>query len=484
MSTTPTPRPQTLPTYFLARALFVACFSSFGATGLADTRDDALASAKKAATFYWKQVSTEGGYLWRYSADLKLREGEGRQKTTVAWIQPPGTPSVGEAFVRLYEATGDQLFLDAAKAAADVLRRAQLRSGGWNGGVDFDPVERAKIAYRVDKPGRRQDNNSSLDDDKSQASLRFLVRLDRALKFQDKTIHEMTQFGLDRLLRAQYPNGGFPQVWTDEPRDPALYSGNKSASYPPSWPREYPGHENYWNRCTLNDGLMHTVITTLYLAEDVYNDKRFRDAATRAGDFLILAQLPDPQPAWAQQYDFDMHPSWARKFEPTSITGGESQGAMRILMEVYRRTGDKKYLEPIPKALAYLKKSQLPDGRLARFYEVQTNKPLYFTRDYKLTYDSSDMPTHYGFILDSQLANIEREYEAVLKTPRDKLTAKEATPKAELEKQARAAITGLDNRGAWVTQGELRFQKYAGPVIDMATTVANFNTLADYLGAK
>ena len=61
-------------------------------------------------------------------------------------------------------------------------------------------------------------------------------------------------------------------------------------------------------------------------------------------------------------------------------------------MKIYRVTGDKKYLEPIPRALAYLKKSRLPDGRLARYYELKTNRPLYMTRDgdeYSLTYDDS-----------------------------------------------------------------------------------------------
>jgi PelA/Pel-15E family pectate lyase len=73
-----------------------------------------------------------------------------------------------------------------------------------------------------------------------------------------------------------------------------------------------------------------------------------------------MSQMPDPQPAWAQQYDANMHPAWARVFEPPSVTGGESQGIMRMLMVLYRETGDKKYLEPIPRALAYLKKSILP----------------------------------------------------------------------------------------------------------------------------
>ena len=132
--------------------------------------------------------------------------------------------------------------------------------------------------------------------------------------------------------------------------------------------------------------------------------------------------MPEPQPGWAQQYDREMHPAWARKFEPPSITGGESQGAIRILMDVYRHTGDKKYLEPIPRALDYLDKSQLASGRLARFYELKTNKPLYFTKTYELTYDDSDMPTHYGFKLDGKLDQLRRCIHRCSKLQRQKET--------------------------------------------------------------
>ena len=84
--------------------------------------------------------------------------------------------------------------------------------------------------------------------------------------------------------------------------------------------------------------------------------------------------MPDPQPAWAQQYNYDMHPIWARQFEPPAITGGESQDAIETLLKIYRATGDKKYLEPIPRALAYLKKvaaARRPAGPLLRAADQQ-----------------------------------------------------------------------------------------------------------------
>src|SRR5690606_7695752 len=108
----------------------------------------------------------------------------------------------------------------------------------------------------------------------------------------------------------------------------------------------------------LNDDLMPDVVALLLLAYDTYGDQRYLDAVKRAGDFLILAQLPEPQPAWGQQYNNKMQPTWARKFEPPAVTGGESQGVIATLMQIYRRTRERKYLEPIPRALAYLQKSR------------------------------------------------------------------------------------------------------------------------------
>ena len=100
--------------------------------------------------FFTTQVATEGGYLWRYSADLKTREGEGRADEHTVWVQPPGTPSVGMAFLDAFQATGDELYLDAARQAGYCLVRGQLASGGWDYRLHFDAERRRRYAYRVD----------------------------------------------------------------------------------------------------------------------------------------------------------------------------------------------------------------------------------------------------------------------------------------------------------------------------------------------
>ena len=428
-------------------------------------------------------MSTEGGYLWRYSADLSLREGEGVVKSKTIWIQPPGTPAVGEAFVQMFEATGDAQFLNAARAAGEALRRGQMRSGGWQAMIEFDPERRKKWAYRTDKPRAGSKDQSSLDDDKTQSALRFAMRLDQALGFQDEALHEMTLYALEGLLsKGQLPNGGFPQVWTSTVQISSDPPGQR-ASYPESWSRVYPGHREYWFRYTLNDNLAPDVIRTLLLGYETYKEVRYRTAALQLADFLLLAQMPEPQPAWAQQYGFDMQPIWARKFEPPSVTGGESQGVIETLMYVYTRTGDRKYLQPIPQALDYLERSELSDGRLARFYELRTNRPLYFTKSYELTYDDSDLPTHYGFKVTSRVDQLRAEYNRLAALPPNRLEKPvgRQQPRSVSEDQVRQIIDDLDDRGAWVTRGRLRYHKTSGAIIDMRVAITNLQLLAKYL---
>lgn len=453
-------------------------------------REDASAALRQACKFFSEEVATEGGYLWRYSADLKTREGEGRADEHTVWVQPPGTPTVGFAFLDAYKATGDDYYLDLAKRAGHCLVRGQLRSGGWDYRIVFDEKGRTRYAYRVDEPieGKSQRNTSTLDDNTTQAALRLLMALDETLDQSDKAIHEAAMTGLETLLKVQYPIGAWPQRFV-EPPDPDKYPVRK-ASYPESWSRTFPKID-YKNFYTFNDNAMPDVIDVMFQAAELYGDERYSEAAGRAGNFMIMAQMPDPQPGWAQQYDPEMHPAWARKFEPPSITGGESQGVMRTLMQVYRHTGDRKYLAPIPRALAYYRKSLRSDGRLARFYELKTNRPLYFTKDYQLTYSDADMPTHYAFIVGSALDSIEREYERVSKLSADELLPKPRRGRrkasSSMEKQVRNVIAKLDSRGRWVENGRLKYHGDEDPteqVIDCRTFVSNIRALASYLSTS
>jgi uncharacterized protein YyaL (SSP411 family) len=94
--------------------------------------DEAKSALSKAVHFFRTEVAVNGSYVWTYSEDLKKRRGEGEATETQGWVQPPGTPSVGMAFLRAYEATGDKTYLDAAVEAAHALTATQLASGGWD----------------------------------------------------------------------------------------------------------------------------------------------------------------------------------------------------------------------------------------------------------------------------------------------------------------------------------------------------------------
>lgn len=455
----------------------------------APTREEAVEAMHRAVMFFREDVSTEGGYVYRVSSDLAKFEGEGMVGPMTAWIEPPGTPAVGMAYLEAYQLTHDPLLLEAAVETGMALVKGQLESGGWDNMIEFDPAERRRYRYRVDEnDGSRLRNTTTFDDDKSQSALRFLMQLDRVLEFEEGVIHEATMFGLKSFLAAQYPNGAWPQRFS-ELHDSAEYPVVE-ASYPESWSREFPG-DNYQSYYTLNDNTISDLIETMLDAYDVYGEEAALESAKRGGEFFLLAQMPEPQPGWAQQYTREMHPAWARKFEPPAISGSESQGVMRTLLLLYDRTGDERFLEPIPRAIEYFRSSLRDDGRLARFYELGSNRPLYFTKDYVLTYSDDDMPTHYAFIVGSRLDSIEEQYERLRERgPREQAPSfAPSIPRMSdrLANDAREVIDALDQRGAWVEEGRLQYhgdEDDTREVIESETFIDRLDVLARYIAAS
>ena len=471
------------------------------------TRDDALAALRQAGAFYHQQVSTHGGYVWQVSGDLKLRKGEGLTDEHTIWVQPPGTTEVGLAFMDAYYATGEQMFLDAAVDVAHALVQGQLVSGGWYYSISFDPAKRGERNYRVDAPvsalgpappdpegegwhlwrqRKEKGNITILDDNNSASAMRLLAQVDQALEFGDAAIHEAVMYALDAISNAQYPVGAWGHNYCRYPNQPPgeerypIIPASVPLSSPESWP-------NAWNGCYfINDNVTPDVCRAYLEAWWIYRDERYLRVAQKAGVFMLLAQMPEPQPAWCQQYDENMQPVWDRKFEPPAITGYESQGVMEALLRLYRYTGQRKWLDPIPRAIEYMRASLRADGRLARFYELQTNRPLYFTKDYQLTYSDADTPKHYGFAFDSRLDEIEAEYERLSATPREQLLAPQpAELTEELATQVELIIAAMDGRGAWVQEGRLKGYKVeqTSGVIDSQTFSDNVRALCRFIRA-
>ncbi len=95
----------------------------------------------------------------------------------------------------------------------------------------------------------------------------------------------------------------------------------------------------------------------------------------------MISQGPEGQAGWAEQYDMNLQPCWARTHEPPGFMPRQTLNTMRTLEQLFLYTGDRRYLRPIPAALDWLGKSGLrvlDDGSIeaARLYEPGTNLPI------------------------------------------------------------------------------------------------------------
>jgi hypothetical protein len=99
----------------------------------------------------------------------------------------------------------------------------------------------------------------------------------------------------------------------------------------------------------------------------------------------------------------------------------------------------------------YLESSLLPDGQLARYYEIGTNRPLYMQRNgkaYELTNDDSNLPDHYGWKNPSRLEQIKNAWRALAaKRPLSEVLDPGAADAATVMR----LMGELDPSGLWIT---------------------------------
>lgn len=446
----------------------------------ADLAAAATSALERSASFFVDKLAVKGGYVWKYSKDLSVRRGEGEAGTSLNWTQPPGTPAVGAAYLRIFEATGSQEWLDGARASALSLVDGQLLSGGWYYHMETSTAARSRWCYRVDHAtqescakiaGNQSKNITMLDDDTTQSALRFLLWYSAdAGSATESSVREAIDYGLARLRKAQYRNGAFPAMF-DKKRNESAPAGI-AATLPSEWSRDWvkPGGGPYF---ILNDNALCDTAHLFLLAAHLLRDAVLREPAIRAADFLLDAQLPEPQAGWAQTYDKSMQPVWGRKFEPPAVASRETATAIEFLVEMYGQTGDVRYLDAARRAAAWLRSVRLADGDWSRFYELGTNKPLYVDMDEKLTYAPLNLLDHYslkGTWLIPQALRRADATEPVVRPPSLWRDENAELSDGELSDLIRQRIASQDNEGRWIEDGWIRSQTF----VDTAFAITDY----------
>lgn len=368
--------------------------------------------ALRSGVEFYHSLAIEGGYVYHYTLDQSERWGEGKTDEFTIEVQPPGTPAVGMSFLQAYRATGDSLHLRAAVDAAHALIRGQNALGGWEHKIYFN---------------RPKGNRISFDDDQSQSAISFLMALDQEV--DDIYLTASIEQALQMMLDSQLESGG--------------------------WPHMYPQQGNYHDFATFNDEGINDCIRVMIEAYRYYDLEEYHGSLEKAARFLMISQLPPPQPGWAQQYNEYLQPAWARSFEPPAVCPLVTINNINTLIDLYDVMKSAVILEPISDAIQYLYDSRLANGKWGRFLELGTNKPLYYDRGRirKPSLDalSLERRTGYGYEVDlsDKLADVTHRFEDVLN--------RRELPKLnleQLEKLVKEILDTQDAQGRWITKND------------------------------
>lgn len=370
---------------------------------------------------YMNTLAIEGGYVYYYSLDGKEKWGEGKTDDRTIEVQPPGTPAVGMSILRAYRATKNKDLLAVAVEAANALIKGQNDLGGWDHKIYFDRPKGKKVSF---------------DDNQTQSAISFLMALDQEVDNENLT--KAIERALDMMIESQLDNGG--------------------------WPHKYPLQGNYHDYATFNDQGINDCIRVMIEANSFYNNKAIEKSLDKVGRFLMISQLPPPQPGWAQQYNEFLQPAWARTFEPPAVCPYTTVHNINSLIDLYISTGEGKYLEPIPDALRWLRASQLPNGKWGRFLEIGTNKALYYDRG-RIRVDSLhqlslERRTGYGYETDisNSLEAVELRFQLVSNNDLSSQKINKENRLDELADQVQDIIKSQDRQGRWIVRQD-KFRK-------------------------
>jgi len=323
-------------------------------------------------------------------------------------ITTPVTPREGRGGLPLNR-PAEWYASDEARKLADNVISFQTPAGGWSKNMNyadharqpgelFAPGNAAPAAAAaVTAAAKSEDNDAprdpnwhyvgTFDNNATITQLRFLARVGAAGDEKSgATYRAAVARGLDYALAAQFPNGGFPQV--------------------------YPLEGGYHDAITYNDNAMVNILQ--FLGEVARGDGGFAflpaEARTRAtaaiqrGVACILAcqiKVDGHRTVWCQQHDaLTLAPASARNYEMPSQSGSESDDIMLYLMAVPNPSPE--IVAAVHAAAGWFKKTELRDvafrpapdgsgrallaapgahGLWARYYQIGTDLPLFGDRD-------------------------------------------------------------------------------------------------------
>nr|WP_295079526.1 pectate lyase [uncultured Roseateles sp.] len=299
----------------------------------------------------------------------------------------------------------------AARLVADNIVSFQTPAGGWGKNQPRDrPPRRLGQDYVADNNSPRAvvgdfdlaENPrwsyvGTIDNDATITEIRFLAKVAAQLPDASaRTYRASALKGVAYLLAAQFPNGGWPQVW--------------------------PLQGGYHDALTLNDNAVVEVAELLGELGLGQQEWAFVPAALRAQalaaeqraiGLLLASQISrhGRKTIWAQQYDaLSLAPVAARNYEPASLCTGESVEALLYLMRQAEPSPE--IQQAVEAGMATLRALALADvqwlrgdetqGRRllakpgagplwARYYDAASLKPVFGDRDKTLHDDVNEI---------------------------------------------------------------------------------------------
>ncbi|MFM2081665.1 MAG: hypothetical protein RL380_356 [Verrucomicrobiota bacterium] len=283
---------------------------------------------------------------------------------------------------------------DEAKQLADAVRSYQTPSGGWSKhtGYSQGPRQPGMQWSSQSAPGGEPHYLATFDNRATTEEMYFLAAVWHATKREDCRVGFLT--GLNFILAAQFPNGGWPQV--------------------------YPLEGGYHDDITFNDDAMTRILELLqaitrrepyYAFVDDVRRQKCADALARGLQCVLQTQVVQAgrKTVWCAQHDaLTLQPASARKLEPATLSGLESAHLLYFLMSITNPAAE--IVASIESGLAWFDQAKITNLTKAKLngkttYEPATNSTeVYWSRFYNLTNSQPVFPGRDGVTYDSYAA--------------------------------------------------------------------------------